>query len=115
MSAYKQFKTQIMKRHINIYIAGIITLLVTASCEKQLDLKPTVSIEESQALLTSSDVEATLVGAYADLGDADSYGGAMLVRAELLGASLSELNWAGTFQTMTDIFNKKINVGNADI
>src|SRR4051794_5304575 len=101
----------------NKLIISIITLAVFAitSCTKKLDIKPTQSIDESQALKTSSDVQAALVGAYSDLGDADSYGGALFVRSELLGNTPAEINWSGTFQTMTQIFNKQIPVDNTDV
>lgn len=101
-------------KFLSIIIAGII-LSGTSSCEKNLDINPTQSIDETQALLTSSDVEAALVGAYADLGDADVYGGTLFVRSELLGNSPATMNWSGTFQTMTQIYNKTIPVDNQDV
>lgn len=45
--------------------AGLMLLL--SACNKQLDLKPTQSIETSQALLTAKDIQITLVGAYSNL------------------------------------------------
>jgi len=104
-----------MKNKLSFFIITVFSLLMTTSCEKQLDINPTQDIDESQALQTSSDVEAALVGAYSDLGDADTYGGALFVRSELLGNSSAEINWSGTFQTMTQIFNKQIPVDNSDI
>ena len=95
-------------------IVGFVSLLIT-SCEKNLDIDPTQSIDENEALLTSSDVEAALVGAYSDLGDADTYGGTLFVRSELLGNSTATINWSGTFQTMTQIYNKQIPVDNGDV
>ena len=93
---------------------GFVSLFIT-SCEKNLDIDPTQSIDENEALLTSSDVEAALVGAYSDLGDADTYGGTLFVRSELLGNSTATINWSGTFQTMTQIYNKQIPVDNGDV
>ena len=84
---------------------------VAVSCEKELDITPTQSIDENEALLTSSDVEAALVGAYSDLGDGSIYGGTMFVMSELL-ANSSALNWTGTFQGLTQIYNKAIPVDN---
>ena len=104
-----------MKNSFRISIvAGIILFFIT-SCEKKLDIDPTQSIDENQALLTSSDVEAALVGAYSDLGDADIYGGSLFVRSELLGNSAGSINWSGTYQTMTQIYNKQIPVDNSDV
>ena len=104
-----------MKNNFKLSIIGALSLFLITSCEKNLDINPTQSIDETQALLTSSDVEAALVGAYSDLGDADSYGGALFVRSELLGNSPNEINWSGTYQTMTQIFNKQIPVDNSDV
>ncbi|MGZ5219667.1 MAG: RagB/SusD family nutrient uptake outer membrane protein [Chitinophagaceae bacterium] len=104
-----------MKNNFRFFIVAGIVLSFITSCEKNLDIDPTQSIDENQALLTSSDVEAALVGAYSDLGDADVYGGSLFVRSELLGNSAGSINWSGTFQTMTQIYNKQIPVDNADV
>lgn len=104
-----------MKNNFRFFIVAGIVLSFITSCEKNLDIDPTQSIDENQALLTSSDVEAALVGAYSDLGDADVYGGSLFVRSELLGNSAASINWSGTFQTMTQIYNKQIPVDNADV
>src|SRR5215475_6698032 len=103
-----------MKNKVIISIIAF-SLFIITSCQKKLDIKPTQSIDESEALKTTSDVEAALVGAYSDLGDGDTYGGALFVRSELLGNTPAEINWSGTFQTMTQIFNKQIPVDNTDI
>ena len=104
-----------MKNNFRVTIIASFVAIMATSCEKNLDIDPTQSIDESEALLTSSDVEAALVGAYSDLGDADVYGGSLFVRSELLGNSSATINWSGTFQTMTQIYNKQIPVDNADI
>ena len=104
-----------MKNNLSLTIIGFLSIFLLASCEKNLDINPTQSIDETQALKSSSDVEAALVGAYSDLGNADVYGGALFVRSELLGNSPSEINWSGTYQTMTQIFNKLIPVDNTDV
>ena len=98
-----------------IFTIGFLSILLLGSCEKNLDINPTQSIDETQALKSSSDVEAALVGAYSDLGNADVYGGSLFVRSELLGNSPSEINWSGTYQTMTQIYNKLIPVDNTDV
>jgi starch-binding outer membrane protein, SusD/RagB family len=107
-------KPRIMKNRI---IKNLLALFIVASivgCEKRLDIEPTQSVDESQALRTSSDVEAALIGAYRLSGDADVLGGGSKVNAELLG-SFEDINWSGTFQGMTQIFNKSIPVNNGFI
>ena len=54
------------------------------------------------------------MGSYADLGRADEYGGRVFVNPDLLGDN-NELIWSGTFQGMTQIFNKSIPVDNGFI
>ena len=103
-----------MKNKFRFILTSFVFLIAT-SCEKNLDINPTQSIDEDQALLTSSDVEAALVGAYSDLGDGDVYGGSLFVLSELLGNSAASINWTGTFQTMTQVYNKLIPVDNADV
>lgn len=101
-----------MKSKFNKYILAVALIIFSAACEKKLDVNPTQSIDETQALLTSSDVEAALVGAYSDLGDGDVLGGEMYVETELL-SDFNEINWSGTFQGLTQIYNKQIPVDNA--
>jgi starch-binding outer membrane protein, SusD/RagB family len=85
-----------------------------SNCTKKLDIEPLTSVDESQALKTSNDVLAALVGTYSDCGDLDFYGGGVYVRAELL-ADNDELNWSGTFQGLTQIYNKAMTVDNGAV
>jgi tetratricopeptide (TPR) repeat protein len=96
-----------MKNKI-IYIS-FITATILAGCSKALDTDPTSSISEQQALANSANVQVALVGAYSDLGAADIYGARVFVNPDLLG-DFNELIWSGTFQGMTQIFNKSIPV-----
>jgi len=94
----------------------IFALLLTGSvlvfgCKKPLDVQPVQSIDESVALKTNADVQVALVGSYSDMGAADLYGGRVYVNTELLGNS-NEISWAGTFQGLTQIFNKAIPIDN---
>ena len=107
-------KPTIMKKGILNYILAFVLVFSIAGCEKRLDIDPKQSVDESEALLTSSDVEAALVGAYSLAGDGDVLGGNAYVNAELLGA-FNEINWSGTFQGMTQIYNKVIPKNNAFI
>lgn len=99
---------------INKYkiIAGFIIVMASFSaCTKGLDKEPFASTDENKALLTSLDVESALVGAYSRLGDDNVYGGDMFVYSELMGDN-DEISWSGTYQGMTQIFNKNIPVDN---
>ncbi len=98
-----------MKKKI-IYLS-VISLMAMTSCQKALDTTPTQSISVEDALKTSSDVQVALVGSYADMGAANLYGGRVFVNPDLLGDN-DELIWSGTFQGMTQIFNKSIPVDN---
>ena len=101
-----------MKNKI-IYIS-FITATLFAGCSKTLDTEPTSSISQEQALSTSGNVQAALVGTYSDLGAADIYGARVFVNPDLLGDN-DELIWSGTFQGLTQIFNKSIPVDNGFI
>jgi len=96
-----------MKKNRSIYITAICTALMLTACNKQLDLKPHQEIEQEQAILTSRDVEITLVGAYNRLGQADLYGGGVELYPDLL-ASQSVMRWQGTYQELTQIVGQTI-------
>ena len=100
--------------HIKVWSCAFAMLAVLSSCSKQLDTKPTESIDANVALKTSDDVKAALVGAFADFGNVDFYGGRVFLEADLL-ANTTELNWSGTYQGMTQINNKAIPVDNSFI
>ncbi|MDX2306496.1 MAG: RagB/SusD family nutrient uptake outer membrane protein [Microscillaceae bacterium] len=86
-------------------------LLILSSCDKRLDIEPAQSISPEEALSTSKGVQATLIGAYASMGDADVYGGRVYVAPDLL-ADNGDVTWSGTFQGLTQIFNKEIPIDN---
>jgi starch-binding outer membrane protein, SusD/RagB family len=86
-------------------------IILTFSCNKRLDVQPTQTIDESEALKTNADVQTALTGSYTVLGNINFYGGRMFVMSELLGNE-NEMFWTGTFQGMTQIFNKSIPVNN---
>lgn len=97
----------------NNLIKGLLysTLVVLSACSKELNTTPSQSIDAAVALKTSDDVKAALVGSYADFGSADFYGGRIFMEADLL-ANVNELNWSGTYQGLTQIYNKAIPVDN---
>lgn len=94
----------------NIALSLCLGLLLMA-CDDGLEIAPDNSIESGQALETSSDVEALLVGAYDVLGDGDLYGGNLLRDAELI-ATFDELFWDGTFVGPEEIYRKEMLVNN---
>jgi starch-binding outer membrane protein, SusD/RagB family len=95
-----------------IYKLLIIAFVILSySCNKQLDVQPVTTVDAGNALKTSGDVQGALVGAYATFGGTNFYGGRIFVMSELL-ADFDELIWSGTFQGMTQIYNKAITVDN---
>ena len=92
-------------------LLSIAGLMLLTSCDKKLNVEPAQSISPDEALSTSKGVETTLIGAYAAMGDADVYGGRIYVAPDLL-ANSGDVNWSGTFQDMTQIYNKAIPVTN---
>jgi hypothetical protein len=101
-----------MKKIIkNSHIFSVVLLFALASCDSKLEINPFQSIDQNEALTTSPGVEATLVGAYSAMGDADVYGGRVYVAPDLL-ANSGDVNWSGTFQGLTQIFNKDIPIDN---
>ncbi len=97
----------------NIYKLLFFTILVsTISCNKRLDVTPAQSIDQADALKTSADVQVALVGSYTQLGNINFYGGRMFVMQELL-ADNNELIWSGTFQQLTQMYNKTVPVNSS--
>lgn len=94
----------------NILLAA--SILAVAGCAKNLDTKPSTSIDQKDALKTSDDVKVSLVGAYADMGVSNFYGGRVFMFPELLG-NFNDVDWSGTYQGVTQIYNKAIPVDNS--
>ncbi|KAA3439166.1 RagB/SusD family nutrient uptake outer membrane protein [Rufibacter hautae] len=95
------------RKNIKSYavIIGLAGLLF--SCDDQLDIDPQQSVETGQALATSSDVEAALVGAYDAAGDADVYGGDIQFLSDLLGND-DDIAFVGTFAQPEEVYQKAI-------
>lgn len=85
-------------------------LLLTA-CDNRLNVQPTQSIEQSQALNTEQDIQGTLVGAYDGLGDINLYGGGIQYIGDLLGDNRDVL-FGGTFATVDEIWRKAVTTSN---
>ncbi len=91
------------------------TFLVAAgllsSCGDQLEIKPLNTVGSSQAVSTSGDVEALIVGAFTGMGDGDVYGGNIMRDADLLGDA-GEITWDGTFVAPGEIWDKNMLITN---
>ncbi|MBK7369888.1 MAG: RagB/SusD family nutrient uptake outer membrane protein [Saprospiraceae bacterium] len=94
-----------------IYIS-IIFLLV--SCNKELNINPTQSIDEKNALSTPQDVKVTLIGAYDGLADGDVMGGGILYESEMVGDD-REVVFRGTFSTLDEMWRKAMTAGNTQV
>lgn len=79
-------------------------LVIVTSCDNKLDVNPTQSIDQNQALSTEKDVLVTLIGAYDGLQRAETYGGDMMTLSELYGNS-EDIFFTGTFAALSDIWN----------
>jgi len=86
-------------------------VFAVAGCAKNLDTHPSTSIDQNDALKTSDDVKVSLVGTYRDLGVSSFYGGRVFMFPELLG-NFNDVDWAGTYQGVTQIYNKSIPIDN---
>lgn len=81
-------------------------------CEDSLELEPRQSISVEVATSTEQNIENILVGAYAEAGQAASYGGRLQIMADLYGYT-TEANWEGTFNQPRQVFTKNIFVDNS--
>src|SRR5215217_4041558 len=101
-----------MKKKLFIYSVALTAgLFFTSACNSKLDVDPTQSIDETDALSTSKDVEVTLIGCYDAIQDVDVYGGAFQYSSELLGNN-DEIAFGGTFQNMLEISAKQLTTVN---
>ncbi|MBC8154360.1 MAG: RagB/SusD family nutrient uptake outer membrane protein [Bacteroidetes bacterium] len=82
--------------------------LLLTGCGSRLDIQPVNTISNTNALATSADVEAALIGAYDGLGDDDLYGGNLLRDAELIGDNSGEVLFQGTFGEVRQVYRRLI-------
>jgi len=100
-----------MKKFRLIYITTFCSAILLTACNKQLDLKPYQQIDQSQAILTSRDVQITLVGAYNRAGLSDLFGGGAFVEPDLL-ATQTYVDWQGTYQDLTQMVSQTVPTNN---
>lgn len=91
-----------------------ITTLTLIGCEDKLDLDPAQALTNADAFDTEEKVSNLLIGAYAQAGQAASYGGQITIISELL-ANVDELQWNGTFTEQAEFNNKNISTTNQTV
>lgn len=97
-----------MKKIFKNKIAFAFILIVfISSCKKALELNPVDTVKQENALLTSKDVQAALVGAYSDLGRNNFFGGRVFLMADFL-ANTDAIIWNGTFEELTQATKKSL-------
>lgn len=96
------------------FLLAIATLAVLAGCADRLNVLPTQSIDEQNALNTPNDVAVTLIGAYDGVQDGDVLGGAFQYIPDLLGDN-QEVRFGGTFGSHQEIWNKAIAKNNIQV
>jgi tetratricopeptide (TPR) repeat protein len=95
------------------FLLGLALLTFTA-CEDRLELQPAQSIDGSLATATEANVQNILIGAYAEAGKDESYGGQLQIMADLLGGG-DLINWVGTFIDPRQVINKNMLTDNGFI
>jgi len=104
-------------KKLRSYIKIIVAVSIVASlgaCKKQLDLKPFDQIDASQAISTEADVQSTLIGTYNRAGLAPVYGGDIFLLPDLLSTQ-KIIDWAGTYQDLTQMVSQQIPANNGFI
>lgn len=101
-----------MNKNIKNWVFTFATVAFLASCDNKLDVLPTATIDESEALSNSQAVEVTLTGAYDALSSSNLYGGAIQYSGDLLGAEQTEMRFAGTFVTLDELWRKTFTTTN---
>lgn len=95
-----------MKR-IKIYITAFSTIVLLGACNKELNLNPHNQIESDKAILTATDVQSTLIGAYNRMSLSDLYGGRVFLEPDLM-ATQPYVDWSGTYQGLTQMVSQEI-------
>lgn len=102
---------KLIKNTVPVLLAAMV---IVAGCGDQLNIEPAQSIGEDVALSTSENVQATLVGAYDGLSDADVMGGNPLFEPDLL-ADDGGVRWVGSFEEPEQMWLKRLQVENGDV
>jgi hypothetical protein len=92
-------------------IISLVIIAIAFGCGDKLNIEPFNQVDGNNAIQTSADVQALLVGAYDAMGDGDVLGGNMQRDSELLGDD-GEVFWDGTFVAPGEIWVKNMLVTN---
>ncbi|WP_336516657.1 RagB/SusD family nutrient uptake outer membrane protein [Pollutibacter soli] len=99
------------KINFGITTISAAVILMTGSCSKRLDIYPYQSIGSDVALLTESDVNATLIGCYDGIQSTSVYGGDLQLFNALTG-NKDDINFTGTFAPLNDAYNAAMSSNN---
>ena len=88
--------------------------MLAASCAKELEIKPTDRIDESDVFTSDQNIKAALRGAYDRMNSGYLYGGDLQMYSDLLGAN-GEISWVGTYNQPREIYNKAMLTNNSFI
>ncbi|MGI4884472.1 MAG: RagB/SusD family nutrient uptake outer membrane protein [Janthinobacterium lividum] len=102
-----------MKKIVFGLLAACLATGSVTSCNNKLDVKPVDSIDAANALNTSDDVQAALVGSYTSLQSADAYGGYIQFLSDLL-ADDGDITFVGTFSSPYQFQRKTIRRDNGN-
>ncbi len=102
-------------KNLKIYVATLAFAIAafTTSCDKKLDLQPRQQIDAATAIENEQDLQSTLTGAYALIGQGALYGTNFIMLPELQ-ASESYCLWRGTFQGPRQVSTKTMNSQNPE-
>ena len=96
-----------MKKTVYALATALLLAGSLTSCDKKLDITPVNNVSADEALKTSSDVEAALVGCYTGIQNVEAYGGYIQLMSDLL-ADNGEISFVGTFNQPIQISRKAI-------
>ncbi len=96
----------------NILPIAMLSLVGLVACNKELDILPQQSVDESTVLSTDQNVKRALNGAYDALSSSSVLGGDVQLYNELLAAD-AEILWTGTYNQPREIFGKNILTNNS--
>lgn len=87
--------------------------ILSAACNKKLDIEPQQDVDASNAITTAENVDAAAIGMYSLLGNGALYGTNLFLLADLQ-ASEGYVSWRGTFQSYRQVYNKNMARDNAE-
>jgi hypothetical protein len=93
-------------------LSAVALVGLSTGCDKYLDLEPSQNISENIALTSDKNVKSVLLGAYSQFASTYTYGGNLLMNAELLAGD-GEIQWVGTYIDPRQVFNKTMIASNS--